>query len=966
MKQIKTLILLPLLTAVLPLTMSASNMPEPCSGRIERKIIRSPQFNENYTVDIWLPSSYSDQCEPFPVIYMQDGQNLFDPKTVWNGQEWGIDEAVSALSEAGITDEAVIVGIHNKSTRFADYMPENVLSGHSQIQNKLMAAYGLEEIRGNRYADFIANTVMPYVAQNYNVSDQREHVSAMGSSMGGLISIYLLCEYPDLFGAAACLSTHWSGTSDSSTPEFADACLEYLDQNLPDAATHRIYLDHGTVGLDALYRNANDRVVALALSKGYTKGKNLVSFIAEGADHNENCWRQRLGRPLRLLIPGEVLINRDRNLPSYVPDGVILHCFCWKLKDIETELPNIAAAGFTAVQTSPMERNVNENDVWYDVYRPYDYRFIDNAMGSRQDMIDLCREAKKYGINIIVDIVANHGTGSDEAHDPWWDVNGRMRWGTGSINWNDRYSETHDELGGYGDSNSEDPEVQQRTLDYVRDLKSLGVAGLRWDAAKHIPLPSENCEFWNVVLSEPGIWSYGEVLGMPAGDNGASLLREYTSLMSVTDPGMTGNYEHEGHYWHGINPDRLLYWAESHDTYCNAGETVNKTENEIDRRWALVASRKGATALYFSRPFEKANNRIKTAAKGSTHFTSKEVTAVNHFHNAMGALPEMFAEVDGAKAVYRTKGVVIVKDGGGNVSLPATNLDPDISYKDEITGSIFRIGDGKITGTVDPVSGIAVVYDYENPPVPAPYVATSSSGEIFSDPGYTLTLSAHYALSAAYTIGDSEPVHFNGEVKIPLGKIMQKGEIKQISWTAYGVECDTSGAASFRYTENVDEQVKVLLHFDDPDWGGKFYTYIYTPQGVSNAGWPGELMKRDDSITAAGITGGWYCYDVPDSFKVSGLVLVSNNGPNRYPGANEPGIPLYGKSLAFIHHGGEWIVQNISLPSSLHASPVAHMQAGECVPVGYYTLMGQRIEKPIPGQICIVRHSDGTVRKQIF
>lgn len=949
------------------MTASGSGLPVPCSGKINRISLPAPQLGgDTYNIDIWTPQGYGDDpAHTYPVIYMQDGQNLFDGATVWNGQEWGVDEAITSLSAAGIVTDAVVVGIHNNSTRAADYTPQKALTGDIDLQRRFMQAWGISDIRGDSYLDFLVNTVRPYVEEHYSVAVNRDSISIMGSSMGGLISLYAICEYPEVFGSAGCLSTHWTGALDPAvTPDFATAYLSYLQRNLPDPSTHRIYLDHGTEGLDAYYTSANASAVKIALDKGYAEGVNLVSFIADGADHNEACWRERIGRPLRMLIPGEALTAANPSgLPGAIPDGVILHCFCWKLQDIISELPNIAAAGFTAVQTSPMERNVTAGDVWYDVYRPYDYRFIDNAMGTRDDMAALCAKAQEYGIKVIVDIVANHGTGKSEPHDPWWDMNGRMRWGTGGIDWNSRYSETHDELGGYGESNSEDPEVQKRTLDYIRDLMSLGVKGLRWDAAKHISLPSEGCNFWNVTMSEPGIWSYGEVLGLPAGDNGPGLLAEYTSLMHVTDPGFTGDYEHESHYWHNIAADRLVYWAESHDTYCNEGATASLPEAEIDRRWALVASRQGATALYLSRPPQKNNTAIKVAVKGSTHFITPAVAAVNHFHNAMGSLPETFTESDGAKVVYRTRGAVIVKEGGGKVSLPAGNLIEKSRYKDEITGTPFTLANGRLEGNIDPVTGIAVVYDCDNPGHPDAAVTVSSAGTAFHDTSFILTIQPHNAISATYSVNGGEPVDCDGIARIPLGRMLQPGQTAVVSWSIHGYHNDVTGCGSYTYRPSEEEQnVQVLLHFDDTDWNDNFYTFIYDAAGNSNGPWPGAGMTRDDALSFNGYSGGWLYYNVPADLTYSGMAMVSDNGPHRYPGNMAPGIPINGRSVVFMHHNGEWTTGPVS------ETPMTITDKGQqhAVPVSWHTLYGLPVRNPIAGQLYIVRYSDGTASKVIF
>lgn len=601
-----------------------------------------------------------------------------------------------------------------------------------------------------------------------------------------------------------------------------------------------------------------------------------------------------------------------RTLPAEIQEGVILHCFDWKLTDIITELPAIASAGFGAVQISPQQRNVKVNDIWYDVYRPYDYRQIDNGMGSRQDIVNLCNEAAKYGIKVIVDVVANHGTMKNEAHDPWWDVNGRMTWPTQRTN-NTRYGETHYALGDYGETNSDDPEVQQRTKAYIDDLKSLGVKGIRWDAAKHITLPSEGCEFWNVVTADPDMWHYGEILGGPAGSESVKLMKEYASLMSVTDTYMNGTSAKS--YWgtQSLAPERCVYWAESHDTFSNTpqyGGTSNGTpQADIDRTWALVASRKGATALYLSRPTTTNVGNIRVGAKGSMNFKEKHVAAVNHFHNAMAGRDEAFAESGNAKAILRGKGAVVVRQGGGSVSIPAASLDPTAVYKDEVTGNTWTLANGTLSGTIDSSTGIAVVYDYEKMTAPAPYVSADPSiGEIGDTP-LTVTLTLHNASTGSYSIDGGASVTFTGSTTVTVGANTAPGATATIDWTATSVTETESGR--FTYTKaDPDAKVYVYLHYED-DWSGPFYCYIYNSDNSGdNGGWPGKQMDSDDNLTINGITGGWYKYEVPEKHIAAGMAMVTDNkdNGNRYPANGQPGMPIGGKSIAFMHHGGTWTV----------------------------------------------------------
>jgi predicted alpha/beta superfamily hydrolase len=123
----------------------------------------------------------------------------------------------------------------------------------------------------------------------------------MGSSMGGLISMYAMCEYRDVFGGAACLSTHWVGSLTMADPSIPKSFASYMGSNFPSPKDHRIYFDHGTVGLDSKYGQWQIMIDELMSLKGYTPG-NYVSRVYNGADHSEKSWAARLDRPLIFLL----------------------------------------------------------------------------------------------------------------------------------------------------------------------------------------------------------------------------------------------------------------------------------------------------------------------------------------------------------------------------------------------------------------------------------------------------------------------------------------------------------------------------------------------------------------------------------------------------------------------------------------------------------------------------------------
>lgn len=278
-------------------------------GRIERMSLYSPEMGDTITIDTWLPPMYDAAVvERYPVIYMHDGQNLYDAGTTWNHQSWEMDSVMCGLLSAGEIDPAIIVGIHSSSeTRVADLMPEKAVSGSKALAETLeeVKLHGMTP-RGDAYAAFMVETLKPVVDERYRTEPDMRHTTVMGSSMGGLMSIYALCEYPDVFGNALCLSTHWIGTP-AVAEEFTGAMYDYLEHNLPASEPidpehgHRLYFDHGTETIDAYYGPSEERILELVRSKGYDEG-TLLNIVDEGAAHEERSWARRVSIPLRYLL----------------------------------------------------------------------------------------------------------------------------------------------------------------------------------------------------------------------------------------------------------------------------------------------------------------------------------------------------------------------------------------------------------------------------------------------------------------------------------------------------------------------------------------------------------------------------------------------------------------------------------------------------------------------------------------
>lgn len=253
-------------------------------------------------VEVWLPPGYDrGDRSGYPVLYMHDGQNVFSADTSYSGVPWAVDEALSQLIGAGTVKPAIVVAVWNDGNdRVSEYMPQHPFkspAGEERLA-RLRAQWPDDtvqaELRGDAYLRFLVDELKPFVDGEYNSRPERAHTTLMGSSMGGLISLYALCEYPGVFGAAACLSTHW--------PAPGELMLDYLRASLPPPGKHRLYFDHGTIELDALYGPYQAQVDAVLREAGYQQDVDWQTRVFPGAGHSERAWQERVEIPLTFLL----------------------------------------------------------------------------------------------------------------------------------------------------------------------------------------------------------------------------------------------------------------------------------------------------------------------------------------------------------------------------------------------------------------------------------------------------------------------------------------------------------------------------------------------------------------------------------------------------------------------------------------------------------------------------------------
>jgi predicted alpha/beta superfamily hydrolase len=291
-----------------PAAVEPQPLAQPGTGRIERLEKFASRHVAARHIDVWLPADFS-KAKRYQVLYMHDGQNLFDGNLNWTKKAWRADMAVERLVKAGHIADTIIVGIWNDGVeRYAEYFPEKVLAFAPEAARR---EYVDEASNGRAKADaylrFIVEELKPAIDKKYPTHPGRESTFIVGSSMGGMISIYAICEYPQVFGGAAGLSTHWVGKPTAWGRERVRnavlplAAMNYLSQKLPDPATHRLYSDRGDDWLDSLYAPAHRLLVEVLRDRGYAAA-GAMTAVFDGTGHSEGDWSERLDVPLRFIM----------------------------------------------------------------------------------------------------------------------------------------------------------------------------------------------------------------------------------------------------------------------------------------------------------------------------------------------------------------------------------------------------------------------------------------------------------------------------------------------------------------------------------------------------------------------------------------------------------------------------------------------------------------------------------------
>ena len=637
-------------------------------------------------------------------------------------------------------------------------------------------------------------------------------------------------------------------------------------------------------------------------------------------------------------------------LADDIQDGAILHAWCWSFNTIKENMKDIAAAGFTTVQTSPANEckdtysnmklmgndEINGTDgCWWWQYQPTDWKIGNYQLGSRDDFKAMCAEADNYGIKVIVDVIPNHTTPdlpkvSDNLYnavggkDNLYHANGFKE----ITQWGNRYECTTGQMGGLPDVNTENPDFQAYFLKYLNDLIACGADGFRYDTAKHIGVPSDPLDakstrnnFWPVVtgeesakgvtLSDKNVFTYGEVL---QGDNVPE--SEYAKYMRMTASSygetlrgaVTGNsFDVDSiSNWRHASPGRLVTWVESHDTYCNAGVSSRMTDEQLRLAWAVIAARKDGTPLFYSRPdgSDGANgNRWGNnvlGAKGNDQFKSAEVREVNLFRNAMAGKSEYLRNPGNDSQILQidrgNEGTVIINLKEESVNINSDTKMKNGTYKDQVSGRTFTVSNGKISGTLDKRK-VAVIYNKDQESVG---ISSTTGSNSFSTDTLDVKLSAKNVQNATYTTSEGDSGSYTDGEVIAVGAKSQIGDTITVTVKGTGTKGEVTDSAEFKKTEK-DPYLKYIdgsydVYIKKPDgWGDKINCYAYVDKDTNNGKWPGVEMKY--------LGEGVYAYNLPDDFKNASIIF--NDGASQYPAAQQAGLEFTkGQSMAYIN--GSW------------------------------------------------------------
>lgn len=605
-------------------------------------------------------------------------------------------------------------------------------------------------------------------------------------------------------------------------------------------------------------------------------------------------------------VNGETIVASSNQQVS-MKDGTVLHAWCWSFNAIKENMAAIKEAGYTSVQTSPINAVVVGNggdkkftNQWYYHYQPTAYTIGNYQLGTEAEFIEMNRVAEQYGIKIIVDAVLNHTTSDYSKVSS--EIKSINNWTHGAdriSNWNSREEVTQKSLLGLWELNTQNPEVQQYLLKFLKNAVSDGADGFRYDAAKHIELPGEypnqyGSNFWNVILNNGSEFQYGEVL-----QDNISRDADYANLMSITASqyghsireilrNRNANAGNLGNYRAGVDPSKLVLWVESHDTYAN-GNTDSESESawmsdeDLKLGWAMITARAKGTPLFFSRPVGGGKGvrfpeQTKIGDAGSNLYKDPTIVAVNKFHNAMVGQSEYIRNPNGDTNVAMiergTQGAVIANLSDSEKSLNTETKLANGTYKDQISGKTYTVSNGRLSGSIARRSVLVLTKGDDN--------LASLSVQGYQEGSHTfltdtlnLTLQTSNTSEATYSVNNGAPIKFENGKVITIGSQVQFGETVTVTLSAKNAKGETVQSV-YRFTKE-DPNANTTIRFENPDKWTDVFVYMYNAKGEKLLGaWPGTKMEKDGT--------GLLAITLPISYETDGVkVLFSNNKGAQYP-----------------------------------------------------------------------------------
>ncbi|PLS08195.1 alpha-amylase [Bacillus halotolerans] len=619
-----------------------------------------------------------------------------------------------------------------------------------------------------------------------------------------------------------------------------------------------------------------------------------------------------------LVLAGPVAVNAETanqsneyTAPS-IKSGTILHAWNWSFNTLKNNMKDIHDAGYTAIQTSPInqvkEGNNGDKSMgnWYWLYQPTSYQIGNRYLGSEEEFKEMCATAEEYGVKVIVDAVINHTTSDYAAISN--EIKSISNWTHGNTqikNWSDRRDVTQNSLLGLYDWNTQNTQVQSYLKHFLERALDDGADGFRYDAAKHIELPDDGdfgSHFWPNITDTSAEFQYGEIL-----QDSASRDAAYANYMNVT----ASNYGHSirsalknrnfstsniSNYASHVSADDLVTWVESHDTYANDDEESTwMSDDDIRLGWAIIASRSGSTPLFFSRP-EGGGNGVRFPGKsqlgdrGSALFKDQAIAAVNTFHNAMAGQPEKLSNPDGNNQIFMNQrgpeGAVLANASSSPVSIHTSTDLPDGSYDNKDGDGSFKVTDGTLTGTISG-RGVVVLYAEDTANVPNVFLENYQTGvtHSFYDDQLTVTLRADaHTAKAVYQINHGEKTQFQDGDQLTIGK----GEPFNTTYkiTLKGTNSNgASGTKEYTFVKTDPSSEKRIGYQNQNNWG-QVNAYVYKENGGQaielTGSWPGKAMSKN----ADGI----YTLTLSADTDTKNAKVIFNNGSAQVPGQNQPGF----------------------------------------------------------------------------